>query len=65
MKNHPFTRPTVVVAVELLAANLSQAKFDQVLVRLELDDEVPLGPGKSVTAKSALRASAVTRRSAH
>ena len=65
MKNHPFTRPTVVAAIELLAANLSQAKFDQVLVRLELDHEIPLGPGKSVTAKSALLASAVTRRSAH
>jgi len=65
MKSHPFTRPTVVAAVELLAAKLSQAKFDQVLVRLELDHEIPLGPGKSVTAKSALLASAVTRRSAH
>lgn len=64
MKSHPFTRPTVVAAVELLASKLSQAKFDQVLVRLELDHEIPLGPGKSVTAKSALLASAVMRRSA-
>lgn len=64
MKSHPFTRPTVVVAIELLASKLSQAKFDQVLVRLELDHEIPLGPGKSVTAKSALLASAVMRRSA-
>ncbi len=63
MKTHPFTRPTVVAAIELLAVNLSQARFDQLLVRMELDREIPLGPGKSVTAKSALLASAVTQRS--
>lgn len=47
MKSHPFTRPTVVVAVELLASKLSQAKFDQVLVRLELDHESRLARGKA------------------
>ncbi len=64
IKSHPFTRPTVAAAVELLASKLSQAKFDQVLVRLELDHKIPLGPGKSVTPKSALLAGAVMRRPA-
>jgi len=40
---------------------LSQAKFDQLVVRLGLDDEIPLGPEKSVTAKSALLARIVNQ----
>ncbi|MEJ7138513.1 hypothetical protein [Amphibiibacter pelophylacis] len=62
MKVHPFTRPTIVAAVEFLAEMLSQAKFDQLAVRLGLDDEIPQGSAKSVTAKSALLARMVNQR---
>lgn len=62
MKSHPFTRPTIVAAVEFLAEMLSQAKFDQLVMRLGLDDEIPQGPVKSVTAKSAMLARIVNQR---
>lgn len=62
MKVHPFTRPTIVAAVEFLAEMLSQAKFDQLIVRLGLDDEIPQGPVKSVTAKSAALARIINQR---
>lgn len=53
MKTHPFTRPTIVAAIEFLGSTLSQAKFDQLLVRLGFSNDIALGPGRSVTAKSA------------
>lgn len=62
MKSHPFTRPTIVAAIEFLGEMLTQAKFDQLAVRLKLDDEIPLGSAKSVTAKSALLARIVNQR---
>lgn len=62
MKSHPFTRPTIVAAVELLGEILTQAKFDQLTIRLGLDGEIPLGSAKSVTAKSALLAYIVNQR---
>ncbi len=62
MKSHPFTRPTIVAAIEFLGEMLTQAKFDQLAVRLGLDDEIPQGPAKSVTAKSALLARIVNQR---
>jgi hypothetical protein len=62
MKSHPFTRPTIVAAIEFLGEMLTQAKFDQLVVRLGLDDEIPQGPSKSVTAKSALLARIVNQR---
>ena len=65
MKDHPFTRPTIVAAVEFLGAVLTQAKFDQVIVRLGLNNDIALGSPKSVTAKSALLAHAITQRAAH
>lgn len=64
MKVHPFTRPTIIAAIEFLGAKCVQAKFDQIIVRLELDNEIELGPSKSVAAKSALLARAVTLRAA-
>lgn len=63
MKTHPFTRPTLIAAVEFLGAASTQATFDQIIVRLGLDGEIPLASPKSVTAKSALMAKAVTQRS--
>lgn len=65
MKVHPFTRPTIVAAIEFLAEMLTQAKFDQLVVRLELDNEIPLGTAKSVTAKSALLARIINQRATH
>ena len=62
MKSHPFTRPTIVAAIEFLGEMLTQAKFDQLVVRLGLDDEIPQGPVKSVTAKCALLARIVNQR---
>lgn len=57
-----FTRPTIVAAIEFLGEMLSQANFDQLVVRLGLDDEIPQGPAKSVTAKIALLARIVNQR---
>ncbi len=62
MKAHPFSRPTIIAAVEFLAEMLTQAKFDQLVVRLALDDEILQGPEKSVTAKSAVLARLVNQR---
>jgi hypothetical protein len=64
MKVRPFTRPTVVAAIEFLGEMLTQAKFDQLAVRLGLDDEIPQGPAKSVAAKCALLARLVNQRAA-
>ena len=64
MRANPFTRPTIVAAIEFLGEALTQAKFDQLLVRLGLDHEIPLGPAKSVTAKSALLGSSIRRQGA-
>jgi hypothetical protein len=58
----PFTRPTVVAAVEYLGAMLTQARFDQSILRLELENAIPFGPSKSVTAKCALLGLAVIQR---
>ena len=65
LKPQPFTRPTIIAAIEFLGAASSQAKFDQVIVRLGLNNEIPLASPKSVTAKNALLAQAVTQRATH
>lgn len=65
MKPQPFTRPTIIAAIEFLGAVSSQAKFDQLIVRLGLDNDIQLVSPKSVTAKSALLAQAVTQRATH
>lgn len=62
MKTYPFSRATIVAAVEFLGEILTQAKFDQLVVRLGLDNEIPLGPAKSVTAKSTVLARIVNQR---
>lgn len=64
MKAHPFTRPTLIAAVEFLGAASTQAKFDQIIVRLGLEKEIELGSSKSVTAKSAMLGRAVSQRAA-
>jgi hypothetical protein len=62
LKVHPFTRPTIIAAIEFLGAASTQARFDQIIVRMGLDNEIELASSKSVTAKSALLARAVTLR---
>jgi hypothetical protein len=61
MKTKPFTRPTIIAAVEFLQTMLSQARFNMQVVRLGLDDEIPMDESKSVAKKAALLASALTR----
>lgn len=61
MKTHPFTRPTIVAAIEfkahdhLVKLSLRQGRTQ------ELDSDIALASPKSVTAKSALLAQAITR----
>lgn len=56
----PIHAPTIIAAIEFLGAASSQAKFDQLIVRLGLNDEIQLASPKSVTAKSAVLAQAVS-----
>lgn len=62
MKTSPFTRPTIIAAIEFLGEILTQAKFSQLILRLGLDDQISMGSDKSLTAKSALLAMIVTQR---
>lgn len=50
MRSIPFTRPTLIAAVELLEQH-SQARFNQVVLRLGLEDEIPSSTGISVAKK--------------
>jgi hypothetical protein len=61
MRSTPFTRPTLVAAVELLEQH-SQARFNQMVFRLGLEDEVPSSTGISVANKCALLGRIVVQR---
>lgn len=61
MRFAPFTRPTLVAAVELLEQH-SQARFDQVVLRLGLEDEVAAGTELSVAKKCAILGRIVVQR---
>lgn len=50
MRSAPFTRPTLIAAVELLEQH-SQARFNQVVLRLGLEDEIPSSTSLSVAKK--------------
>ncbi|WBO21747.1 hypothetical protein [Sphingomonas abietis] len=50
MRAQPFTRPTLLAAVELLERH-NQAAFDQMTLRLGLEEEVSEGSGISVAKK--------------
>jgi hypothetical protein len=60
----PFTRPTVIAAVELLERH-SQASFDQLVLRLELEDAIPVGTALSVAKKCGLLGRAALQRPTH
>jgi len=50
MRAQPFTRPTLIAAVELLEGH-SQARFNQMVLRLGLEDEISSGTAVSVAKK--------------
>jgi hypothetical protein len=57
----PFTRPTLLAAVEFLELH-SQARFNQVVLRLGLEDEVPQSTDLSVGKKCAILGRAILQR---
>lgn len=61
MRTVPFTRPTLIAAVELLEQH-SQARFNQVVLRLGLEDEISSNTGISVAKKCDLLGRIVVQR---
>lgn len=57
----PFTRPTLIAAVELLDGH-SQAHFDQMVLRLALENEIPSDSALSVTKKCNLLGKVVVQK---
>jgi hypothetical protein len=53
MRQNHFTRPTLAAAVALLDARLSQAKFDHLVLRLGLEQNISAEGSVSVSKKSA------------
>ncbi len=50
MRPSPFTRPTLIAATEIQERH-TQASFDQMTLRLGLEDAIPDGTGFSVAKK--------------
>lgn len=50
MRAKPFSRPTLIAAVELLEGH-SQARFNQMVLRLALENEIDSGTALSVAKK--------------
>lgn len=63
MRHTPFTRPTLIAAVEMLERH-TQASFDQMVLRLGLEDEVSAGAGLSVAKKCSQVGRLVVQRTA-
>ncbi|CAK7255998.1 MULTISPECIES: hypothetical protein [unclassified Shinella] len=61
MRSTPFTRPTLSAAVELLEQH-SQSRFNQVVLRLGLEDEISSDTGISVAKKCDLLGRIVVQR---
>lgn len=61
MRTVPFTRPTLIAAVELLELH-TQAKFNQTVLRLGLEDEIPSDNSLSVAKKCDLLGRATMKR---
>jgi hypothetical protein len=64
MRSQPFSKPTLLAAVDLLDSRLSQARFNQLLIRLGMEDIVPLDTNVSVAKKAALLAKEVVKQGA-
>ncbi|WP_206543643.1 hypothetical protein [Sphingomonas sanguinis] len=62
MRAKPFSRPTLIAAVELLEGH-SQARFNEMVLRLGLEDEVGSGTGVSVAKKCDMLGRIVVQRS--
>lgn len=62
MRSAPFTRPTLLAAVELFERH-GHAKFDQLVLRLGLEDEISSSTALSVEKKCALLGRIVLQRS--
>lgn len=61
MRVNHFTRPTIAAAVAMLDGSLSQAKFDQMVFKLGLENSIPFDTSLSVSKKVALLAREVAR----
>lgn len=61
MRPAPFTRPTLLAAVEMLERH-TQASFDQMTLRLSLENEISAGTGLSVAKKCGLVGRIVVQR---
>ncbi len=62
MRAKPFSRPTLIAAVELLEGH-SQARFNQMVLRLGLEDEIGSGTTLSVAKKCDILGRLVVQRS--
>jgi hypothetical protein len=62
MRAAPFTRPTIIAAVEFLDTRLTQARFNQLVVRIGLEAEIPSDSSLSVPKKSDLLSRYVLQR---
>jgi hypothetical protein len=62
MRAQPFTRPTLIAAVELIEGH-SQARFNQMVLRLGLEDEIGSGTAVSVAKKCDMLGRIVVQRS--
>lgn len=65
MRENHFTRPTLLAAIELLEARLSQAKFNQLVLRLGLEHSIPDDTSVSVGKKAAQLGRAVLANGSH
>ena len=61
MRSAPFSRPTLIAAVEMLEKH-TQAQFDQLVLRLGLEDEIADNTGLSVARKCAILGRIVMQR---
>lgn len=64
MRVKPFSRPTLIAAVELLEGH-SQARFNQMVLRLGLENEIDSGTALSVAKKCDMLGRMVVQRSGH
>lgn len=62
MRPKPFSRPTLIAAIELLEGH-SQARFNQMVLRLGLEDEIDSGTALSVAKKCDILGRIVVQRS--
>lgn len=62
MRAKPFSRPTLIAAVELLEGH-SQARFNQMVLRLGLEDEIGSGTAVSVAKKCDILGRVIVQRS--